>query len=185
HLIYGNQPTSPSSSVRDLATCEDPPNDEGQWVACTRWMTVDNEKTRELKGAILLLGGVYSDARDFHPTPAGETTPGLLINAWGVRAEIGGPTLVESSRLFGLGLDILVGFLVSYFFARPWSLSRKTAASLLLIPAAGVLSIVLFVFGKLWLTWVIMLVSSMGWNIVLENLGHKEKVTRIPRRRRR
>jgi CHASE2 domain-containing sensor protein len=175
HLIYGNQPTNPLYSVRDLAECQAPSTDAGQWVACTQWMAKDNEETRKLSGAIVLLGGVYSDAEDFHPTPAGETTPGLMINAWGVRAEIEGPTLVESSRLFGLGLDILVGLLVTVFFKMPgWTLRQKTLTSFaLILPAIG-LSYCLFLLGWLWVTWVVMLLSSMGLNIVTENVSHDE-----------
>jgi hypothetical protein len=161
HLIYGNQPTAALYSVRDVADCRRPPSDTRQWVACTEWVVKDDDATRSLTGKVVLLGGTYADSEDFHPTPAGERTPGLVINAWGVRAEVEGPTLVESSRLFGLGFDVLM----------------------LIVPAVG-LSVVLFYMGKLWLTWVVMLVSSLAWNIVLENVDHHEESRPAVRRRR-
>jgi CHASE2 domain-containing sensor protein len=190
-LTYGSRVPEPRYMVRDLFTCEawKIPADKSR--ICEQWGLNSAEaaaKERELlDGKVVLLGGVFGAARDFYPTPGGESTSGLMINALAVRTEIDGPTIVESSRLLGVGFDFATGLLVGFIFARPRrSLRWKTWSSLALVVPAFGLSVLLFWLGNtLWLSWVVMLVSSAGWGIVQENIRHgKHRETVEPAGRR-
>jgi len=174
-LTFGRSSTPRTYSVRDLLECGEPTLPVGASGTCRNWRLKVDATGRAWSNTILLIGGTFSASRDAYPSPAGESTPGLMLNALGIRAEIEGPTLVESSKLFGLVLDIVVGLIVGYLFKKPGrSLRWKTVASLSLILPAFLLSVGLFWLDRLWVTWVVMLVSSMAWNVVIENLSHHD-----------
>ena len=71
------------------------------------------------KGQIVLLGGAWGSARDFHETPIGRI-PGLLVNAFAVEAEING-TGIHESRLTVIFYDIVIGLVVAWI---AWLLGR-------------------------------------------------------------
>lgn len=175
-LTYGSRAPEPRYMVHDLFTCESPTIPADGSGICERWGVNSTKEWQSLAGKVVLLGGVFGDARDFHPTPGGENTSGLMINALAVRTEIDGPTTVESSRLLGVVFDFATGLLVGFLFNRPRrSLRWKTWSSLALVVPAFGLSVLLFWLGNtLWLSWVVMLVSSAAWGIVFENLQHAE-----------
>jgi len=175
-LTFGRSSSLRTYSVRDLLECGESTLPVGASGTCRNWRLKVDATGRAWSNTILLIGGTFSASRDAYPSPAGESTPGLMLNALGIRAEIEGPTLVESSKLFGLVLDIVVGLIVGYLFKKPGkSLRWKTWASLLLIFPAFLLSVGLFFWlDMLWVTWVVMLVSSMAWNVVIENLSHHD-----------
>jgi CHASE2 domain-containing sensor protein len=124
-----------------------------------------------LRDRIVLLGGTYSEARDTHPTPGGESTSGLMINALAVEAELQGRGVEEFPRLLSLGLDIAYGITVLVLFARHEE--TRTAKRLrygvaVVLPIAG--SVLLGVLGVLWLSWVPMLIASFAWGEFLDGL---------------
>ena len=168
-------------AVRDLLTCLPAASEAGASGVCRSWELNPDAAAGSWSNTILIVGGSFAAARDAYPTAAGESTPGLMLNALGVRAETEGPTLVEPSRLFGLALDIIAGFAVGWFFQQTGrSLRWKTVASLSLIGPAFAVSFGLFLMDRLWVTWVVMLLSSMGWNIVSENILHPSPKTNPP-----
>jgi len=167
-LQYGRLP--PQYTVRDLFEC-------GEWSedGCVSWHPRSDAgaKLRTSEGSVVLLGGVFPQARDKYPTPIGENTSGLIINALAVRAEIEGPTITEAPRLLAIGLDAAAGVAVSliFMFAQV-SLRAKTLLSLALAVPALVLSIGLFAgFGRIWLGWATMILAGAAWNVVFENLS--------------
>lgn len=177
-LAYGSRAPEPTYAVHDLFTCESPAIPAGGSGICKQWGVSSPEAVAEAKqslaGKVVLLGGVYGASGDFHSTPGGERTSGLMINALAVRTEIDGPTIVESFRLLGVGFDIAIGLAVGFIFTMPrLNLRWKTINSLALMAPVFLLSVLLFWLGdRLWLSWVVMLVSSSAWGIVQENIRH-------------
>ena len=69
------------------------------------------------KTPIFLIGGTYKESRDSYPTPIGRQ-PGILVNAYAVRAELQGSFVREIAPGLRLILDILSGIAVVLIFHR-------------------------------------------------------------------
>ncbi|HZQ51902.1 MAG TPA: CHASE2 domain-containing protein [Bryobacteraceae bacterium] len=63
------------------------------------------------KGKIVLVGGTFHSSRDFYQTPAGEL-PGLMINAYAVKAELEGNGLKTVPQPWTLLLDLGLGVFI-------------------------------------------------------------------------
>jgi hypothetical protein len=158
-----------SHRVRDMFEC--PARRRGTTgFICEEWTRKPD--AGKLEGAIVLLGGTFGASRDFFPTPLGERTPGLVINAHAVRAEILGPPIGELPRLVTWLIDVCVGVLIVLIFkVRPHSKDvvwRVVATAVLGVAAAVVSYSVLFVHCHvLWLSWIAMLLTGLMLHILV------------------
>lgn len=181
-ISYGSTVSvQPDYYVRELFECDNP-----EAHRCTKWSV----KTAELlANRIVLLGGTFQASRDFHDTPAGSRTPGLIVNAHAVQAEIHGPAVRELGRVVTIALDVLVGLTIGFLFShnahavvtrwlrRVPSLRAKihgdqvlwrTVASFGLAIGAAIASVLLLFVGILWLSWIGMVLVGVSWHIVTE-----------------
>ncbi len=129
---------------------------------------LEEPRWREFKARaenkIVLVGGTFPESGDFHRTAAGHRTPGLLVNAYAIQAEIDGSGVEEVKRPWAVAFDILIGLILTRvlpfleWLVHKWHgswLSKQVKASpfrwmvsgsLLLIAGAVVLSS--YLFGK-------------------------------------
>jgi CHASE2 domain-containing sensor protein len=77
-----------------------------------------NKFMDQAKGAIVLIGGTFGAARDTYFTPAGRI-PGLSLNAYAVESELAGRSVKDTWRVGIFLVDILLGWLIVFFFWYP------------------------------------------------------------------
>jgi hypothetical protein len=162
-------------AVGDLFRCT---FDESR--VCSDWFEEKGKgiaKITDWENTIVILGAHFPDMNDWHRTPIDERTPGLLVNASAVRAEISGPRLQGFSHLAGFGLDLLLGgiaaVLVDFLKGRGYRLRSRTLACIGLGVAAVGFGYLLFLLTEmLWVSWVGMLMTGVSWDAVLEVLFH-------------
>ena len=70
-------------------------------------------------GRIVLLGGAFSGSGDNHEIAGRENIPGLLINAYAIRAMIAGESIQEVSQPWAWLLDLAMGLFVLFAFEEP------------------------------------------------------------------
>jgi hypothetical protein len=134
---------------------------------------------------------MFKASRDFYPTPLGDSTAGLLINARAAEAEMIGPRVLEASRALSLFLDIVIGALITgiFSFEPKWlkMMSKRNVLGFRVLAsfALGVLAIpfsfVLFLMGVLWLSWVGMLLSVLSVHVMIEMFHHNTPHNQEPR----
>ncbi|MBV9404633.1 MAG: CHASE2 domain-containing protein [Acidobacteriaceae bacterium] len=108
YITYGG--TAPRCFLmRDLAACG-----EGDRVQTgnSSW----NDFQSVAKGNIVLIGGIFHDSGDFHRTPLGLSTPGIIVNAYAVKAELLGNGLRDVRQPLAWMLDLLFGIVIIAFF---------------------------------------------------------------------
>lgn len=69
------------------------------------------ELKKDLLGKIVLIGGTFHESNDFYKTPKGEL-PGLVVNAYAVKAELNGSGLEPVSQPLAWILDLLLALLI-------------------------------------------------------------------------
>ena len=159
--------------LSDLLDCEWPANKAGEG-ACTQWRP--KAAAAELEGAIVLLGGTFAESRDFYDTPIGPNTPGLLVNAHAVRAEISGGGLRETWRPLAFGADIMLGTVIGLVFEAAPAFS---GALIVAGAAASVLSLLILVllsWGFSTPLWLVLVLAVLPMIMV----GHALAVMRWP-----
>ena len=179
-------PPAADFSIADLFECA------SEKPICTEWRVKGGVSLPKNVG--VLLGGTFDQSRDFYPTPIHARTPGLIINARAVEAEFKGPKVLEATHLFSILFDVLIGCLIIRIFGLshepferlltrlPMRLSGQTASWLFLIlrvVACALLAIpavltsrMLFEFGILWISWVGMILTTLGWHVIVDLLKH-------------
>lgn len=70
---------------------------------------------RQLEGRIVLVGGVFEEARDSYETPLGRLS-GLEINAFAVETNLGDGGVGEIARPLAILFDLVFGYLVVFVF---------------------------------------------------------------------
>jgi hypothetical protein len=177
YLSYrSNVSMQPDYRVRDLFGCR-----LVERHLCQTWTFNGGDS---LKESIVLLGGTFQVSGDFHDTAAGPNTPGLIVNAHGVQAEVLGLTMHELARPISLMLDLLVGLAIGAVFgadgrwlrwvpgfkheAHRSSAWPRTLVTLALAIVAVVASLVFLRWGILWVSWIGMVVVGVAWHIVWE-----------------
>ena len=98
------------------------------------------------KDRVVLLGGTWGSARDFHETPIGRI-PGVLINAFAVLAEMNGSGIQER-RLQAIAYDIAIGLCVAWI---AWLTRHRRLRAMMTASAAlllGALVVNYWLFGR-------------------------------------
>jgi hypothetical protein len=98
------------------------------------------------KDRVVLLGGTWGSARDFHETPIGRM-PGVLINAFAVLAEMNGSG-IQQRRPQAIAYDIAIGLCVAWI---AWLTRHRGLRAMMTAVAAlllGALVINYWLFGR-------------------------------------
>jgi CHASE2 domain-containing sensor protein len=106
-----------------------------------------------LPDPIVLIGGTFGAARDFHESPNGPL-PGLIINAHAVEAELRHSGIREFPRRAMFLLDLLCGMVILRIFSDLPSRSVRSRINwcILVFAVAIALSFAFFLMGRIWLS---------------------------------
>ena len=175
---------TPTYTVEQILDCREDQTDV--------W-TCSPKADSPLKDAIVLLGGTFSDSRDFFDTAAGRI-PGLILNAHAVQAFLHGPAVTGLGQPAIFFLDVIIGLVIVLLTRKPGrpvvfeclgkvfpSASRidherpvtHIVSTLIVAIVAALLSIPFFFWlGVLWVSWAGMLLTSVP-SLVEDLLHHK------------
>lgn len=109
-ISYAGAPPH-ESKLQELFTCSiDPHSPDGPIqieAGGAKW----NDFKSHALGKIVLIGGTFSESKDFYRTPKGHL-PGLMVNAYAVKAGLNGNGFEELRQPWAWLLDLLLGLLI-------------------------------------------------------------------------